>query len=202
MNQLAPSQRRLQRAPDWTGDRLDRFSQVALRHGLPGALLGALCLLHPESGTLLREALTGLFADPARYLLTGTLVLVLLLAHVWRLDRRLDAGAVGWVLYLLAVSVWEEWLFRLAIPHLGEARGFGLREVALASNILFGLLHYFTLRWKWPWCLGAALGGMALSRQMTEHFDLAWVVALHWIATCLNTPRLPGRPSRRARSTA
>jgi hypothetical protein len=69
----------------------------------------------------------------------------------------------------------------------------------VASNALFGFMHYFTLRWKWYWCVGAFLGGMALSRHLAQHQDLALIVAFHWIATFLNTPRPPGRrpPGRR-----
>ena len=42
-----------------------------------------------------------------------------------------------------------------------------------------------------------ALGGLALSRHFGNHFDLAMVVALHWVATFVNTPRPPGRSARR-----
>ena len=101
------------------------------------------------------------------------------------------------MLYLLAVSVWEEWVFRLALPWFGQALGFDLRVAVILSNVLFGALHYFTLRWKWPWCLAAFFGGMALSRQYAEHQDLAMIIALHWVATFVNTPRLPGRSARR-----
>jgi hypothetical protein len=170
---------------------------VFLRHGLPGALVGALCLFVPEMRALLGEALAGLLAAPARFLLTGLLIFGLLLGYAWFLDRRLDAAAVGWMLYLLAVSIWEEWLFRLAIPYFGQAQGFNLRLTVFISNVVFGVLHYFTLRWKWHWCLAAFLGGIALSRQLHEHFDLALVIAIHWVATYINTPRLPRRSSRR-----
>ena len=67
----------------------------------------------------------------------------------------------------------------------------------VVSNGIFGGLHYVTLRWKWHWCVIAALGGMGLARQFGEHGDLAIVIGIHWVATVLNTPRLPGR-SRRA----
>ncbi|MDZ7685961.1 MAG: hypothetical protein U5O39_13900 [Gammaproteobacteria bacterium] len=71
-----------------------------------------------------------------------------------------------------------------------------LSIAVIASNILFGAVHYFTLRWKWQWCLGACLGGIVLSRQMNEHFDLALLIGIHWVATYANTPRLPGRRRR------
>lgn len=189
---LAPSQRRLQRPPDFTGARLNRFSQVLLRHGLPGAALGALCLAVPEMRSLLAGALAGLLTEPGGYLLKGLLIFGLLLGYAWFLDRRLDARQAGWILYLLAVSTWEEWVFRLALPYYAGTDGDPRLAIVLLSNAAFAAMHYFTLRWKWQWCLAAFLGGLALSRQMTVHFDLALVVAFHWVATFLNTPRLPG----------
>lgn len=190
---LAPSQRRLQRLPDFTGDRLSRFSQVFLRHGLPIALLAGLCLLVPEMRALLAAALTPLFSAPWIYLGTGALIFAGLLGYAFYLDRYLDAAAIGWALYLLMVSVWEEWFFRLAVPYFGEAQGLDLRLLVIAVNLAFGAIHYFTLRWKWPWCFAAFLGGLALSRNLAQHFDLALIVAIHWAATFINTPRLPGR---------
>jgi hypothetical protein len=187
----------LQRPPDFTGDRLNRFGQVFVRHGLPGAFLGALCLFVPEMRELLGDALAGLLGALTRYLFIGLAIFGLLLSYSWYLDRRLDAATVGWMLYLLAVSIWEEWLFRLAVPYFGQTQGFDLLAITLVSNLAFGLMHYFTLRWKWQWCFAVSLGGMALSRQMHLHFDLALVIAIHWAATYVNTPRLPGRSARR-----
>ena len=69
----------------------------------------------------------------------------------------------------------------------------------IAANLAFGVLHYFTLRWKWPWCLLAFLGGMALSRNFAQNFDLALIIGIHWLATYLNTPRLPGHRFRNVR---
>ncbi len=190
---VVPSQRRLQRPPDFTGDRLQRFGQVFFRHGIPGALLGLLCLLVPEMRTLLAQALAAMSAEPVRYLLTGLATFTALLGYAWFLDRRLDAAAVGWMLYLLAVSVWEEWVFRLAIPYYGSTLDVDLVVMVLVSNLAFGVMHYFTLRWKWQWCLAAFLGGLLLSRNFNTHFDLALVIGIHWVATFVNTPRLPGR---------
>jgi hypothetical protein len=172
-----------------------------MRHGLPGLLLGALCLLVPDMRALLGEALAGLLAAPLRYLAAGLLMAGLLTSYAWRLDGRPDAGAIGWMLYLLGVSIWEEWVFRLAVPYFGAAQGMDLRLLVLLCNLAFGALHYFTLRWKWPWCVGAFLGGMALSRQLELHGDLALIVGLHWLATYFNTPRAPGRRWRAPESS-
>jgi len=192
-SELVPSQRRLQRPPDFTGKRLDTFSQVFLRHGLPGAALGALFLLLPEARDLCARALAPVRDDPAGYALGGLGVLAGLVVYAWFLDRRLDARQAGWILYLLFLSSWEEWVFRLAIPYSAGAGGLHFIAIVLVSNAVFGAMHYFTLRWKWQWCVGAFLGGLALSRQLMHDFDLLLVVALHWMATFANTPRVPGR---------
>jgi hypothetical protein len=156
-------------------------------------LLGALCLAHPDLRALLSGALTNFAAAPVRYLGAGAAVLAALMAYAAFIDRRLDARAAGWIIYLLLVSVWEEWLFRLAIPWLNASQGLDPRTAAIVSNALFGLMHFFTLRWKWYWCVAAFIGGMALSRNYAQHQDLAAIIAFHWIATFLNTPRPPGR---------
>jgi hypothetical protein len=142
---------------------------------------------------LLIPALAGLLADPAAYLVVATLIFAALVSYAWFIDRRLDARAVGWILYLFMVSAWEEWVFRLALPYFAAENGVELRNAVVASNLLFAVMHYFTLRWKWQWCLAAGLGGLALSRNFAMHHDLALVIGIHWIATFLNTPRLPGR---------
>ena len=195
---LPPSQRRLQRPADFTGERLNRFSQVFLRHGLPVAILAGLALLHPDMRTLLSTALTPLLEDPTRYLGAAVLLFSGLIAYAFYLDRRIDGPAIGWMLYLLAVSIWEEWFFRLALPEIGASLqpGMDFRVSVVAANLAFGALHYFTLRWKWPWCVAAFLGGLALSRNLAQHYDLALIIGIHWVATYVNTPRLPGRRFR------
>lgn len=166
-----------------------------LRHGLPGLVLGALCLAHPDLRALLPDALASFSAAPLRYLTAALLILAALIAYAAFVDRRLDARQVGWIFYLLLLSVWEEWLFRLAIPWFNAALGMDALTAVIVSNALFGFMHYFTLRWKWFWCVAAFLGGMALSRHMGQHHDLAMLISFHWIATFLNTPRPPS-PSR------
>lgn len=161
------------------------------------ALVAAVFLSLPAMRGLLGAGLAELLAEPVPHLITALVIFCLLLGYAWLLDRRLDAAAAGWIVYLLAVSIWEEWVFRLAIPYYSQAQGLDLRAMVVLSNVAFGALHYFTLRWKWQWCLIACFGGMALSRHFHQHFDLVQVIVIHWIATFINTPRLPGRPSRR-----
>ena len=167
-----------------------------MRHGLPGALLGLLCLAHPEMRLMLEAGLKGLLSGPINYLGGGLLILGALISYVWLIYRSIDARVVGWILYALAISVWEEWVFRLAVPYFAQAQGVNLFAAVLLSNLAFGVLHYFTLRWKWQWCLGAFVGGMLLSRMLHTHADLALVIAAHWISTFLNTPRPPGGSRR------
>ncbi len=189
---LAPSQRRLQREPDFTGSKLSSFREVALRHGLPGAILGVLCLALPETRAFLGEGLSELLANPMRGLVGFTVIFIGLNAYAWYIDRSWRIEKAGWVFYLGAVSAWEEWVFRLAVPYYAESLGMQLMVAVVISNLIFGIAHYFTLRWKWQWCVAAFIGGMALSRQFDEHGNLMAVIFIHWIATFINTPRLPG----------
>ena len=190
------SKHRLQRSPDFTGGYLTRFRQVWLRHGLPGALLGLLCLAHPEMRLMLVASLEGFLTNPVRYVSVALFILAALIAYIGVIDRAIDARAVAWILYALAISVWEEWVFRLVVPYFAQAQGFNLFAAIVLANLAFGVLHYFTLRWKWQWCLGAFVGGMLFSRMLHTHADLALVIGVHWISTFLNTPRPPGGARR------
>ena len=185
------SQRRLQRPPDFTGRQLNYFYQVALRHGLPGLLLG--CLLLITSAEVLTEQLSRFLATPAPYILGALAILLLTLFWSWYLDRTVSIAQSGWILYLLFVSIWEEWSFRVAMPIVLVGTGLDPRVAIIGSSILFGAMHYFTLRWKATWCFLAFLGGMGLSRQYIENGDLLILIGIHWIATSLNTPRHPGK---------
>ena len=131
-------------------------------------------------------------ADPGRYLLWGIAIFAGLNLYAWYIDRRWDTAKLGWIIYLGALSFWEEWLFRVALPKILTSLGAATLFAVILSAALFGALHYFTLRWQWPWCVGAFLGGLALSRQMSIHDDLLLITAFHWIATYINTPRPPG----------
>lgn len=159
-------------------------------------MIGALCLSHPDLRALLAEALSRPGANPLHYFSAALVIFASLTAYVWFLDKKLDVRQVGWIFYLLLLSIWEEWLFRLAIPYFAKAQAVDLGVAVITSNLLFGLMHYFTLRWKWTWCLAAFLGGLGLSQHMASNFDLAAIIGIHWIATSLNTPRLPGQPRK------
>ena len=188
--------RRLQRDKDFTGDRLATFREVFLRHGLPGLILSLFFLCLPEMPSVFADSLTRAGAHIGYYVCVYGLIFVGLSAFAWRLDRRLSAAQLGWILYLGALSFWEEWVFRLAIPYTLEGFGASVWLAAIISAVLFGGLHYFTLRWKWQWCVSAAIGGLALSQQMNIHNDVLWITAFHWIGTSFNTPRPPGRSAQ------
>ncbi|MEM9178650.1 MAG: CPBP family intramembrane glutamic endopeptidase [Pseudomonadota bacterium] len=193
----SPSRRRrLQRDKDFTGDRLTTFRQVFLRHGLLGLTLAVICICLPGMLSVFSDSLARAAAYAGSYVAVYALIFLGLCAYAWRLDRRLSAPQIGWILYLGALSFWEEWVFRLALPQALEGIGASVWLAAFVSAVLFGGLHYFTLRWKWQWCVAAAFGGLGLSQQMETHNDLLWITAFHWIGTYINTPRLPGRSAQ------
>jgi len=130
--------------------------------------------------------------NPFPYAAFFILTFLILNVYVWRIDRCWSLSRPGWVLYLGALSFWEEWLFRLAIPTILESSGASAWQAATFSALVFAGAHYFTLRWRLRWCIAVFLGGLLLSRQMQLHNDLLLVAALHWIGTLANTPRPPG----------
>ena len=184
-------QRRLQRPPDFTGGRLCHFREVFLRHGLPGGLLAGLLCLHGAPRTLGLRVLEPVLDAPLRYGLACAVILAALLALGAVRDRGLTGSQLGWTLYLGALSAWEEFVFRVGLPALLIAVGVDALMAVIGANVLFGAMHWFTLRWHSAWCLAAGLGGLALARALEQQEDLALVIALHWIGTFLNTPRPP-----------
>lgn len=163
-----------------------------MRHGLPGALLALICFAIPNLGPVFVDSMAKGLASPGVYAGAALVIFIGLNAYAWLIDRTWSPAKMVWIVYLGGLSFWEEWVFRLALPELIERAGASVWIAALVSAALFGAAHYFTLRWKWPWCVGAALGGLMLSRQMGIHNDLLLITAFHWIATYLNTPRPPG----------
>ncbi|MGD1934797.1 MAG: CPBP family intramembrane glutamic endopeptidase [Candidatus Phaeomarinobacter sp.] len=197
-NATGSSNQRLQRAKDFTGDRLTTFREVFLRHGLPGLVLALMCLGVPGLQIVFAEGLEKSLASPQLYAISLVLLFLALNGHAWLIDRHWSPAKLGWIAYLGALSFWEEWLFRLAVPQIVEGFGASVWVAATLSALVFGAAHYFTLRWKWQWCVGASVGGLALSRQMELHDDLLLITAIHWIVTYLNTPRPPGHANKRA----
>lgn len=199
MNKALPDQplgrRRLQREKDFTGERLSTFRQIFLRHGLPGAVLALVCLSVPDLQVVFFESLDRGLANPLRYGVFFCLILSALSIYSRLINRRWSLTQLSWMLYLGALSFWEEWVFRLALPQTFESWGASLGLASVLSALLFGGVHYFTLRWKLHWCVGAFVGGLFLSQHMHLHNDLFVITAFHWIATYLNTPRALGGPT-------
>lgn len=191
---MSKDPRRLQRPPDFTGRPLNQFYQVALRHGLPGLLFGGMLLI--TSADLVMAPLNQFLAGPQPYVLGAGVILVLTLCWSWYLDTTVSIAQLSWIFYLLFVSIWEEWAFRVAVPDNLMNVGFDPWLAIILSNLLFGAVHYFTLRWKASWCFLAFLGGIGLSRQYIANGDLLMLIGIHWMATFLNTPRYPGKRLR------
>lgn len=192
---LRARKRRLQRDKDFTGDRLSSFRDVFWRHGLPGLTLGLCFLTFPSFRSVFADSLSRAATHPLACAIVFVSILAALNAYTWVIDRRWSIAQLGWFLYLGALSVWEEWVFRLALPNLLEGFGASVWAAAILSALAFGAAHYFTLRWRWHWCVGAFFGGLYFSHQMELHGDLLWIAAIHWIATSINTPRPPGTSS-------
>lgn len=180
---------RLQRVAGPGQTRITRFRQVLARHGLLVLLLSLGSFALPGSFASLEWGTRRFVSAPQPYLVGAGCLFVLLLA-LSKLSRgAFNPRQVAWLVYLLAVSIGEEWVFRLAIP--GFLLSYAALPVAVvASNLVFALIHYFTLRWRLPWVVGAFLGGMGLSNLM-RHGDLLLLIALHWFATFLNTRNPP-----------
>jgi hypothetical protein len=100
------TQRRLQRAPDFTGPRLSRFREVFLRHGLPVLLVALIVLVLPELRALFGTYLEPTMRAPVRHALLGFGAFALILIMSVRVG--LDRMQLAWALYLGALSIWEE----------------------------------------------------------------------------------------------
>jgi len=200
VNAVLSRNRRLQRDRDFTGDRLSTFREIFLRHGLPGWVLALICIGIPGLQIVFVGSIQKGLSSLNLYVISFVLLLLALNAHAWFIDKRWSLSKLGWIMYLGALSFWEEWVFRLAIPQMLEGLGASFWVAAVLSSLVFGAVHYFTLRWKWQWCVLAFIGGLALSRQMDLHGDLLLITAFHWIATYLNTPRPPGQSEQARRN--
>ena len=183
-----PRAGRLQRMPDFTGNRISQFKQVLLRHGLPVLIFASVCLLFPDMRAALSGAMLQTMQTPLPYLIALGALLVFFVASA-EFYRRVNLQQVSWVLYLLGISICEEWVFRLALP--GFVANYVPTAVAIVScNLIFAIMHYFTLRWRLIWCVGVFFGAMGLSRLMSLG-DLTLLIFVHWLATYINTPKPP-----------
>ena len=180
---------RLQRdhSPDTTP--VSTFAQVLYRHGaLMSFVAFGLWLI--QGGAALDDAFYAVGQRPSLFLVAFLIILGGFIGYLkWR-RYNFSGSQWLWIGYLFYISVVEEVAFRLYLPAALESQ-FGLVAAVVTSNLIFGLIHYFTLRWKFSHCVLTALGGIGLSRLLAQSGDLGLVILVHFIATFLNTPRPP-----------
>jgi len=181
---------RLQRPAARSTQAIFQTRQVIQRHLLTmlvitvaaGALLG--------SAEALRAWLTPLTMHRVGYGLATLLILGLMLAFLHFRRVPISQMQWGWLAYLLLISMVEELAFRVFLP-LYLDQFFDLRTSVIISSVIFGALHYWTLRWRLGACVFTVFGGLGFSRLLHTTDDLALVVLVHWLVTFLNTPRPP-----------
>ncbi len=181
---------RLQRPAKTRASAVLHFRQVLSRHLVTMSLVAVVMGLWLARVDDWQGLLSPLIAHPVHYLamcvaiVTGIAIYQRARAIPW------SATQMGWVGYLLLISVVEEWAFRVFLP-LYLMDDLGARASVLISSVIFGALHYITLRWRLTACLLTTLGGLGFSRLLDVSGDLTLVILVHWIVTFLNTPRPP-----------
>jgi len=186
---------RLQRPAKARSRAVLHFRQVLSRHLLTMSVVAVVTGLGVARVEDWKRLLSPLIAHPVHYL-AMCIVIVLGFAIYQRVKRiPWSATQMGWVGYLFLISVVEECAFRVFLP-LYLTDDLGARASVLLSSVIFGALHYFTLRWRLTACLLTTLGGLGFSRLLDVSGDLALVILVHWIVTFLNTPRPPVGESR------
>jgi len=186
---------RLQRPARARSSAVLHFRQVLSRHLITMSVIAVVMGLGAATVDDWKQLLSPLIAHPAFYF-AMCIVIVLGIAIYQRVKGiPWSATQMGWVGYLFLISVVEECAFRVFLP-LYLTDDLGARASVLLSSIIFGALHYFTLRWRLTACLLTSLGGLGFSRLLDVSGDLALVILVHWIVTFLNTPRPPVGESR------
>ena len=186
---------RLQRPAKSRSSAVLQFRQVLSRHLVTMSLVAVVMGLWLARVDDWQGLLSPLIAHPVHYL--AMCVAIVAGIAIYQRVRGIpwSATQMGWVGYLFLISVVEEWAFRVFLP-LYLMDDLGARVSIVTSSVLFGGLHYFTLRWRLTACLLTTLGGLGFSRMLDVSGDLALVILVHWIVTFLNTPRPPVGESR------
>ena len=186
---------RLQRPAKARSRAVLHFCQVLARHLVTMSVVAVVTGLWVAGVDDWKRLLSPLIAHPVHYL--AICVAIVAGIAVYQRVRSIpwSAAQVGWVGYLFLISVVEEWAFRVFLP-LYLMDDLGARASIVVSSVLFGALHYFTLRWRLTACLVTMLGGIGFSRLLEVSGDLTLVIIVHWIVTFLNTPRPPVGESR------
>ena len=186
---------RLQRPAKARSSAVLHFRQVISRHLLTMSVIAVVTGLGVAHVDDRIGLLSPLIAHPVHYL--AMCVAIVAGIAIYQRVRGIpwSTGQMGWVGYLFLISVVEEWAFRVFLP-LYLMDDLGARASVLLSSVIFGALHYFTLRWRMMPCLLTTLGGLGFSRLLEVSGDLTLVILVHWIVTFLNTPRPPVGESR------
>ena len=187
---------RLQRSAKVRSSAVLHFRQVLSRHLVTMSLIAVVMGLWVAAVDDWVQLLTPFVAHPVRYLAACSVIVAGIAVYQRVRGIPWSAAQVGWVGYLFLISVVEEWAFRVFLP-LYLADDLGARASVVISGVIFGALHYFTLRWRMTACLITMLGGLGFSRLLNVSGDLALVILVHWMVTFLNTPRPPVGESRR-----
>ena len=117
---------------------------------------------------MLLTVLEDFSANPSLYILGFFATLAFFYFVLVRKRLSLNPIQGLWIVYLLYISIAEEIAFRLLLPIALES-SVGFIYAIVLSNLVFALLHYITLRWKWQNCLFVFFGGIGLSRLL-ENF--------------------------------
>ena len=186
---------RLQRPAKARSRAVLHFRQVLARHLVTMSVVAVVTGLWVAGVDDWKRLLSPLIAHPVHYLAICVAIVAGIAIYQWVRSIPWSAAQVGWVGYLFLISVVEEWAFRVFLP-LYLMDDLGARASIVVSSVLFGALHYFTLRWRLTACLVTMLGGLGFSRLLDVSGDLTLVIIVHWIVTFLNTPRPPVGESR------
>ena len=186
---------RLQRPAKSRSSAVLQFRQVLSRHLVTMSLVAVVMGLWLARVDDWQGLLSPLIAHPVHYLAMCAAIVAGIAIYQRLRGIPWSATQMGWVGYLFLISVVEEWAFRVFLP-LCLLDDLGARVSIVTSSVLFGGLHYFTLRWRLTACVMTMLGGLGFSRLLDVSGDLALVILVHWIVTFLNTPRPPVGESR------
>lgn len=185
---------RLQRGSSSSNNYISKFRQVLIRHGLTMTVIAIICLFAPFTLDGFNSSLDKFFILPSRYFVWFLGVALFIFGYLKFTKKYLNVRQIAWISYLFLISVVEEIGFRLGLPLLFTSEFIGIDTFwigVILSNLIFALIHYFTLRWKITACVFTFLGGMGFSRLFSITDDLAIVILIHWAVTFLNTPSAP-----------
>jgi hypothetical protein len=185
---------RLQRGSSSSDNHISKFRQVLIRHGLTMTVIANICLFAPFTLDGFNSSLDKFFILPSRYFVWFLGVALFIFGYLKFTKKYLNVRQIAWISYLFLISVVEEIGFRLGLPLLFTSEFIGIDTFwigVILSNLIFALIHYFTLRWKITACVFTFLGGMGFSRLFSITDDLALVILIHWTVTFLNTPSAP-----------